>query len=148
MAEINPWGSEDVKDYEQISKEFGIQPFRPLLKRMKEPHLVMRRGVVFGHRDFDRILKAKRYAMMTGLMPSGKFHLGHKILADQIVYHQKELGAKIFLCVADVEAYNMRLDNLEKLRDIAINEYLVNYIALGLKPKNCDFYFQRTLFGP
>jgi tryptophanyl-tRNA synthetase len=144
--EINPWGSEDVKDYEKLSKEFGIQPFAPLLERVKEPHLLMRRGIIFGHRDFDKILDAlerkESYAMITGLMPSGKFHLGHKIIAEQIIYHQQVLGAKVFICVADIEAYNMRIDNMEELRRIAIEEYLLNYIALGLEPKNCDFYFQ------
>ncbi len=146
--EINPWGTEDVKDYEKLSKEFGIQPFAPLLKRMKEPHLLMRRGIVFGHRDFNKILdsvkRKESYAMMTGLMPSGKFHLGHKILAEQIIHHQQVMGGRIFLCVADVEAYNMRLNNMEALRKTAIEEYLLNYIALGLKPKNCDFYFQSS----
>jgi len=146
--EINPWGSEDVKDYEKLSKEFGIQPFGPLLKKIKEPHLLMRRGLVFGHRDFDKILNAikgkESYAMMTGLMPSGKFHLGHKILAEQIIYHQQVLGGKIFLCVADIEAYNMRINKMDELRKTAIEEYLLNYIALGLKPKNCDFYFQSS----
>lgn len=141
--EINPWGSDDVKDYAKTMKEFGISPFSDVLRKLKNPHLLMRRGIVFGHRDFDRILGAKKgYAMMTGLMPSGKFHLGHKILADQIIYHQKELGAKIFLCVADIEAYNMRLADMKQLRKTAIEEYLLNYIALGLEPKNCDFYFQ------
>jgi len=144
-SKINPWGSEDVKDYDKLAKEFGIQPFKPLLKRIKRPHLLMRRGMVFGHRDFDKILssvKKEGYAMMTGLMPSGRFHIGHKILADQIIYHQQVLGAKIFVCVADIEAYNMRLNDMKELRRVAIEEYLVNYIALGLKPKNCDFYFQ------
>jgi len=145
-TEINPWGSMEVKDYAKLRDEFGIQPFEPLLRRLKEPHLLMRRGVVFGHRDFDKIIDAvnrkESYAMMTGLMPSGKFHLGHKILAEQIIYHQQTLGANVFICVADIEAYNMRIDDMEKLREIAINEYLVNYIALGLDPKNCDFYFQ------
>ncbi len=143
--EIDPWGKEGVKDYEKISKEFGISSFSSVMKKLKNPHLLMRRGIVFGHRDFDRIVSAKEgYAMMTGLMPSGKFHLGHKTLADQIIYHQKELGAKVFLCVADIEAYNMRLANMEKLRETAIEEYLLNYIALGLEPKNCDFYFQSS----
>ncbi|MCD6590410.1 MAG: tryptophan--tRNA ligase [Candidatus Aenigmarchaeota archaeon] len=146
MQEINPWGSEDVKDYDKIMKDFGISPFTPLVKKIRNPHYLMKRGIIFGHRDFERILEAiekkKEFAMMTGLMPSGKFHLGHKLLADQIIYYQQELGAKIFLCVADIEAYNMRLDDLDKLKDIAINEYLINYIALGLKPKSCDFYFQ------
>ncbi|MCD6495744.1 MAG: tryptophan--tRNA ligase [Candidatus Aenigmarchaeota archaeon] len=140
--EINPWGSDDVKDYRKIMKEFGISPFSGVMKKLKEPHLLMRRGIVFGHRGFDSVMASKNYALMTGLMPSGKFHLGHKILADQIIYHQRELGAHVFLCVADVEAYNMRLADMKKLRETAIEEYLLNYIALGLEPKKCDFYFQ------
>ncbi len=142
---IDPWSSQNVKDYSKLRDEFGIEPFKPLLKRIKNPTILMRRGVIFGHRDFDRILDAienkEPWAMMTGLMPSGKFHLGHMMLAQQIIDYQK-MGGKIFLCVADIEAYNVRKKSLEELREIAINEYLINYIALGLKPKNCDFYFQ------
>lgn len=145
-ARINPWGSEDIKDYDKFCRKFGIQNFEPLLKKIREPHLLMRRGMVFGHRDFNKILDCVKdkesYAMMTGLMPSGRFHIGHKMLADQIIYHQQVFGGKVFLCVADIEAYNMRLNDMEELRRIAIEEYLINYIALGLKPKNCDFYFQ------
>jgi len=142
---IDPWGSGEIKDYEKIMKEFGIKPFKPLLKNIPDPHLLMRRGIIFGHRGFEKILECiktkKEFCMMTGLMPSGDFHLGHALLVQQIIYYQG-LGARIFLCVADIEAYNMRRIGLEKLREIAIEEYLVNYIALGLKPKNCDFYFQ------
>jgi tryptophanyl-tRNA synthetase len=144
--EIDPWGKEDVKDYDKLLKDFGLQPFKPLLKRIKEPHLLMRRGIIFGHREFDKVLdlvdKKQGWALLTGLMPSGKFHLGHKMVAEQIIYQQQKLGAKAFIIVADVEAYNMRMNNMEKLRKIAIEEYLLNYIALGLSPKNCDFYFQ------
>lgn len=142
---IDPWGSQAFKDYEKLLKDFGIKPFKPVLKRIPDPHLLMRRGVIFGHRDFERIAntikKKKEFVMMTGLMPSGKFHIGHKMLADQITYYQG-IGAKIFLCVADIEAYNIRKTSMGELRKTAIEEYLTNYIALGLKPKNCDFYFQ------
>jgi tryptophanyl-tRNA synthetase len=142
---IDPWSSSDVKDYGKLRDEFGIEPFSPLLSKMKDPMLTMRRGVVFGHRDFDRVVNAmnrkEKFVMLTGLMPSGRFHLGHKMVADEIIYLQ-EHGASTYLIVADIEAYNMRSKSLEELREIAINEYLVNYIALGLQPKNCDFYFQ------
>lgn len=142
---IDPWSSQDVKDYGKLLDDFGIEPFAPLLKRIRNPMLTMKRGVIFGHRDFGRISdamnKRERFVMLTGLMPSGKFHLGHKMVADEIIYLQ-ENGSRTYLIVADIEAYNMRNKSLEELREIAINEYLVNYIALGLKPKNCDFYFQ------
>ena len=142
---IDPWSSQDVKDYGKLRDEFGIEPFAPLLRKIKNPSLLMKRGVVFGHRDFGRIIDAidknNKFVMLTGLMPSGKFHLGHKMVADEIIYLQ-EHGARTYLLVADIEAHNMRDKSLEELREIAIDEYLVNYIALGLKPKNCDFYFQ------
>jgi tryptophanyl-tRNA synthetase len=146
MAEkIDPWGQAEVKDYGRLMREFGIEPFGPLLRRIPDPNLYMRRGLIFGHRDFgkiaDCISRKKPFVMLTGLMPSGKFHLGHKMVADEFIYLQ-EKGAKTYICVADIEAYNMRGKSLEELRKIAIEEYLINYIALGLKPRNCDFYFQ------
>jgi tryptophanyl-tRNA synthetase len=143
--EIDPWSGEEVKDYGRLMRDFGIQPMEPLLKKIPNPLPMMRRGIVFGHRDLDVILdaakKKKPWAMMTGLMPTGRFHIGHMLLAQQIIYYQ-DLGAKIFLCVADIEAHNVRGASLEELRKNAIKEYLLNYIALGLKPGNLDFYFQ------
>jgi tryptophanyl-tRNA synthetase len=142
---INPWDSEDVKDYGRLMKDFGIEPFGNVIKNVPEPSLYMRRGIIFGHRDFGKIAECMRrrksFVMLTGLMPSGKFHLGHKMVADEFIYLQ-EHGAKTYICVADTEAYNMRQKSFEELRKTAIEEYLLNYIALGLKPKNCDFYFQ------
>jgi tryptophanyl-tRNA synthetase len=79
--------------------------------------------------------------MMTGLMPSGKFHFGHKMVADQIIMYQK-LGAKVYLTVADIEAYNSRSSDIKTLHETAIKEYLTNYVALGLDLNKCDFYFQ------
>lgn len=145
IKRIDPWKSQDIKDYGKLIEQFGIKDFRKILKRIPDPHLLMRREIVFGHRDFERILdayrKKKPFAMMTGLMPSGKFHLGHKALAEQFIFYQN-LGAELFIAVADIEAYNMRKQSLEEMRKIAIEEYLLNYIALGLKPKKVDFYFQ------
>ncbi|MBU0530780.1 MAG: tryptophan--tRNA ligase [Nanoarchaeota archaeon] len=147
MATIDPWKAEDIGNYDKLLSEFGIEDFGKIVRRFDKSNMLMRRNIIFGHIDFERILnnikKKQDFAMLTGLMPSGKFHVGHKMLADQIIYYQN-LGAKIFICVADVEAYNMRLASMEKLRRTAIDEYLINYIALGLKPKNCDFYFQSS----
>lgn len=145
MQRIDPWKSQDINDYDKLMKQYGIQDFRPLLKKIPDPHLLMRRGIVFGHMDLGRILDAKKkrkpFVMMTGLMPSGKFHLGHKATAEQMIYYQS-MGAELFVCVADIEAYNTRNKPLDELRKIAIEEYLLNYIALGMKPRGVDFYFQ------
>lgn len=143
--ELDPWGNAEVKDYDRLIKEFGIKSIGGLVGALPDPPAMLRRGIVFGHRDFqvilDAIKKKKEWVMMTGLMPTGKFHLGHMMLAQQVVYYQS-LGAKVFLCVADIEAHNVRGIPFDKLYNTAIEEYLINFIALGLKPKGLDFYFQ------
>jgi tryptophanyl-tRNA synthetase len=141
---VTPWEVSGDIDYEKLAREFGISQLKDLPKIFNE-NVLFRRKVVFAHRDIQRILEAiqhkKKFIMMTGLMPSGKFHLGHMLLAQQFIFYQK-LGAKLYICVADLEAYNSRNKSLKELREIAIEQYLLNYIALGLSPKNVDFYFQ------
>lgn len=140
---FNPWEIQGDINYNKLIKEFGISPLNEIKEFEKD--ILFRRKVIFAHRDIQRILDAikskKKFVMMTGLMPTGKFHLGHMILAKQMIFYQN-LGAKIYIAVADIEAYNARGQSLEDSKEIAINEYIKNYIALGLKPENCVIYFQ------
>lgn len=142
---IDPWASLEVKNYDKVMKEFGIDRIGELYTKLPLRHHYFSRGIIFGHKDFDRIVKAikekKTFVMMTGLMPSGKFHLGHKIVADMIIYLQK-LGAECYVAVADIEATLTRGIKREEAREIAIEQYLLNYIALGLNSKKTRFYFQ------
>ncbi len=142
---IDPWSSVQVKDYDAVMKNFGIENIKNLGKKLPFKHHYFTRGIVFGHKDFGGILDAlknkKRFVMMTGLMPSGKFHLGHKVIADLIILFQK-LGAECYVTAADIEAHLTRNIEREEARRMAIEEYLVNYIALGLEKKNTKFYFQ------
>lgn len=141
---VTPWEVKGNINYERLIKEFGLEPIKSLPKNFTD-FLLARRNIIFAQRDFNKITDCiqnkKPFVMMTGLMPSGKFHFGHKVVADQIVFYQK-LGAKVYLAVADIEAYNSRNPNIQELRKIAVEEYLTNYIALGLGLKKCDFYFQ------
>lgn len=141
---LNPWEVSGNVNYQKIIREFGITELRSL-PEVFQKEILFRRKVVFAHRDFQNILDAiknkKKFVMMTGLMPSGKFHVGHAVLSRQFPFYQK-LGAKIYITVADLEAYNTRNKSLEESGKIGIEEYLKNYIALGLKPRNVDFYFQ------
>lgn len=143
-AKVTPWEVKGKVDYQKLITEFGLQPLHHLPKPFLK-HYLFRRGLVFAHRDFKLIAEAieqkKPFVMLTGLMPSGKFHFGHKIVAEQIIFYQR-LGAKVYVAVADIEAYNSRNPNMKELRQTAIEEYLLNYVALGLDLKKCDFYFQ------
>ncbi len=145
---IDPWSHVMIKEYEKLFQLFGIRPFADVMDEFKcvaPLHPLMARGVVFGHRDFNNIVSAlrnnERFAVVTGLMPSGKMHFGHKMLIDQIIYYQG-LGAEIFLIVADVEAYSVRRVGREEAINIALYDYVANYIALGLTKSNLHLYFQ------
>jgi len=143
---IDPWSSTTYQDYARLRDEFGIQEFsEDLWRQLPHPHRLLRRGVVFGHRGFDLILDAihhkKPWAILTGLMPSGRMHLGHKMVIDEVLYYQS-LGADIFIAVADIEAYATRGFTLEQTKDLAISEYITNYVALGMDLTKCHLYFQ------
>lgn len=141
---VTPWEVTGKIDYDKLIREFGMGKMPELPKEFKES-LIFRRGIVYGQRDFGKVLDAvknkKKLVMMTGLMPTGKFHIGHALVVEQMLTYQK-LGAKIYIAVADVEAYNTRNTNVEELHKTAIEEYITNYIALGLSAKNCEIYFQ------
>jgi tryptophanyl-tRNA synthetase len=141
---MDPWTVGEIADYGKLMREFGMESFDRYQEKF-DTFRYMRRGIIFGQRDFGRIAdamdKKKPYAMMTGLMPSGNFHMGHKMVADEIIWFQ-ERGADIYICAADIESYLMRDIGFEEAKRIAVEEYLTNYLALGLKPKNLHFWFQ------
>ncbi len=146
---VTPWEIKGTIDYGKLVHEFGLRQIKGAPKPFSD-YLLFRRGIIYAHRDFEHIVEAvkqkKRFVMMTGCMPSGPFHFGHKILADQMIMYQ-ELGARLYIAVADIEAYNSRNPDMAELRETAINEYLLNYAALGLDIKKCDFYFQSNRSG-
>ena len=141
---FNPWEVSGDINYKKLVEQFGISPMKKLPSVFNEC-VLFRRGVVFAHRDIQKILDAiknkKKFIMMTGLMPTGKFHIGHMLVAQQFIFYQK-LGAKVYIAVADLEAYNARGQSLEESRRIALEEYLPNYVALGLDLKKAEIYFQ------
>ena len=90
--EVTPYEVVGDVDYDKLAKEFGIQKLDKL-PPMFNKNVLFRRKVIFAHRDIQRILEAikgkKKFVMMTGLMPTGKFHLGHMLVAQQMVFYQK-----------------------------------------------------------
>lgn len=143
-TKLDPWSSSDITDYSKLFEEFGISPFENVLPEIPCPHRYMRRKVIFGHRDYEQIAEAMRtgapFSVMDGFMPSGKVHLGHKMVMDQIVWHQ-EMGASAFVGIADREAFSVRGFSWQKCREIGVEEYILSLIALGFKPEGL-IYFQ------
>lgn len=143
-VKLDPWSSTNVEDYSKLFEEFGIMPFDDLYSRIEDPHRLMRRKVIFGHRSYDRVLDAiqnkRPFAVMSGFMPSGRIHLGHKMVMEEIIWHQQK-GADAFVGIADREAYSVRGASWKKCRDTGINEYILSLIALGFEPHG-HIYFQ------
>lgn len=130
---LDPFGTTSIEDYEYLYEESGIQPLKPLLSEIPSATAAMRRGVIFGHRDFDRILKAIKghedFAVMSGIKPTGEFHLGTLMTAREVIYFQQQ-GATAYYCIADVEAYEDNNIPLEKSQKTAIGN-IADLLALG-----------------
>jgi len=143
---LDPWKTTEVEDYGRVMREFGIDAFDPdSLPDDPAPPRLFRQGIVFGQRGFGtvlrRIKRCEPFAIMSGLMPSGRMHLGHKMVIDQITYLQ-EFGARVFVGIADLESYSTRNMPLQKAREIAIESYVKNYLALGAGREGFEVYFQ------
>ena len=142
---IDPWSSEQSTDYDRMIEQFGLTPMN--LGSMPNPGMLHRRGIVFAHRDFDviteSIIKGDPFGVLTGLMPSGRMHLGHSMVIEQVRWFQEQ-GADVTVAVADLEALATRGTSLPKGRETALREYVLNYAALGLDADKTNVYFQSS----
>ncbi len=128
-------------------EEFGIEPFsKELVKQIPRPNKFMRRGINFGHRGFDVILDAilnrKPFAVMSGIKPTGAFHLGSLMTASEIVYYQKEHGAMAFYGIADIESLMDNQLPYDEALDSAIDN-TADILALGFDPAPKKGYIWR-----
>ncbi|OKY77659.1 MAG: Tryptophanyl-tRNA synthetase [Candidatus Methanohalarchaeum thermophilum] len=141
---IDPWTSDSIKDYSELKKEFGIEELPEISEEIPNSHLMFKREIVFGHRDFDKVIdaikKGDEFSAMSGFVPSGEPHLGHKMVMDQLIWLQA-LGGTVFVSVADMEAFAARNIPRDKAKKIG-RDYLLSLIALGLKEKGSYFYNQ------
>ena len=140
---IDPWSSAQSTDYQRIIDQFGLQTFQQ--GSVQNPNHLHRRGIVFAHRDFEHITQAQHnqqsFGVLTGLMPSGQMHLGHSMVVEQIKWFQEQ-GGDVSIAVADLESQATRGVSLSKGFEIAQEEYIRNYAALGLDPEHTEVYFQ------
>ena len=142
---IDPWSSEQSTDYDRIVSQFGLSSVDP--NSLPNPGMLHRRGIVFGHRDLDVVVDCMGvgdpFGVLTGLMPSGRMHLGHSMVIEQVRWFQEQ-GADVTVAVADLEAMATRGTSIAEGRDTALREYVLNYAALGLDPDNTNVYFQSS----
>ncbi|MCD6356948.1 MAG: tryptophan--tRNA ligase [Thermoprotei archaeon] len=144
---LDPWGTSHVKDYRRLMEQFGIEPLEgELIERLPYKHRLVRRRIIFGHRDLEMILRAieegEEYAVMTGIKPSGEFHLGTKLTSEEFIYFLSlSPKARGFFAIADLEAYADNKIPLEESYRIALSN-LMDMLALGLDPRRVYVYRQ------
>ena len=142
-SRIDPWSSQQSTDYERIRDNFGLSDIE--ISKIPNPNLLHRRGIIFAHRGLDTILDrinhGDNFGVLTGLMPSGKMHLGHSMVINQVKWFQDQ-GGDVTVTVADLEALATRNVSLKEGRKIALSEYINNYAAMGLDPDKTNVYFQ------
>ncbi|MFB6079611.1 MAG: tryptophan--tRNA ligase [Haloferacaceae archaeon] len=143
---LDPWGSSTVADYRSLFEEFGIEAFADVLPDVPAPHYLMRRGVIFGHRDYRPVARAMcegdPFAVLSGFMPTGDPHVGHKLVFDEIIWHQ-ERGGDAYALIADLEAHAARGLSWDEVDEHA-RDYLLSLIALGFDPEEGTLYRQST----
>ena len=141
---IDPWGSSTIADYRKLFEEFGIEEFEELLGDVPTPHYLMRRGVIFGHRDYEPVADAlandEPAAALSGFMPTGDPHIGHKLVFDEIIWHQQR-GADAYALIADLEAHSARGMTWNEIDDHT-ESYLLSLLALGFDAEKGTLYRQ------
>jgi tryptophanyl-tRNA synthetase len=141
---LDPWGSSTVSDYRKLFEQFGIERFEELLDSVPDPHYLMRRGVIFGHREYREIAAAMRndepFAALSGFMPTGDPHIGHKLVFDEIIWHQQQ-GGDAYALIADLEAHSARGLSWDEIDEHA-RSYVLSLLALGFDPEDGHLYRQ------
>lgn len=144
MDKIDPWSNEGAFDYAKLFSEFGMSQIdSPTASKLG--FYLARRGILFAHRELDLWLKdaaeGRPIAVISGIKPTSEFHLGSKLTADEMVFWQKKFGAKVFYCVADLEAFADNGLTLEQTHETAASN-VADLLALGLDAKNAYIYKQ------
>ena len=156
---VTPWNVEGDIDYEKLIKRFGTQKITPELiskidKFTNESHFMLRRGIFFSHREFNRILddyeKGKKFFLYTGRGPSGHTHIGHLVPWVFCKWLQDKFGVNMYFQLTDDEKFYAKQDlTLEKTSEFAL-ENALDFIALGFKPENTKIIINtkniRTLY--
>ncbi|MBS3065705.1 tryptophan--tRNA ligase [Candidatus Pacearchaeota archaeon] len=147
---VTPWKVSGEINYEKLIKEFGTTKInQEMVKKLEKLHPLLRRGIYFSHRDFDKWLsaqsKGKKVSVITGRGPSEKMHIGHLVPFLVAKSLQDEFDCDVFIPISDDEKFFVK----EELTFDRATEYakdnIIDIIALGFKPGK-TFIFQDFVY--
>ncbi|KAG0233348.1 tryptophan--tRNA ligase [Actinomortierella wolfii] len=151
---VDPWnvqgaivdGKQQGIDYDRLIEAFGTRPIdEALLERLerltgRKPHILLRRGVFFSHRELSRILdrfeQKKPFYLYTGRGPSSdSMHLGHMIPFVFCKYLQEIFDCPLVIQLTDDEKFlfkqNLKLEECIKFS----RQNAKDIIACGFDPE-------------
>ncbi|KAG5054829.1 hypothetical protein AAZX31_03G095300 [Glycine max] len=140
---VNPWevSAKGKIDYDKLIDRFGCQKLdEALISRLERitsrtPHVFLRRGVFFAHRDFAEILDAyergDKFYLYTGRGPSSEaLHLGHLIPFMFTKYLQDVFKVPLVIQLTDDEKFFWKNLSIDECRRLA-RENAKDIIACG-----------------
>ncbi|MFX1489339.1 MAG: tryptophan--tRNA ligase [Promethearchaeota archaeon] len=149
---LDPWGASALleEDYTRLIREFGIEEITESLRQKMINNRFIRRKIIFGHRDLNLVFKAiekeQPWAVMSGIKPSGPFHLGTLTTALEIVEFQK-MGGKAYYAIADIESWEDNGIPWEEAEEAAVDN-IADILALGLDSSPKKAYIWRQSKEP
>ncbi len=145
---VNPWKAETKTgkfDYQRLIVKFGVEEIsEQLIERFKkvtgkEPHIWIKRGLFFAHRQLNEILddheKGKPIFLYTGRGPtSAAMHLGHIVPFLITKYLQDVFNAIVVIQMSDDEKYWFKDIDFETVYKLGF-ENARDIIACGFNPQ-------------
>jgi len=144
---VTPWEISGRIDYNKLMKEFGVSPLdektlRRIEKHTKELHFMLKRKIIFAHRDLDWLLdeyeKGNKFFLYTGCGPSGPVHLGHLQMWLFTKWLQDKFNAELWFQFTDDEKFLFKDKSYEEIQKWTY-ENMLDVIALGFDPKKTHF---------
>ncbi len=144
---VTPWEVTGKVDYNKLIKQFGVSRINPQLmerieKNAGELHPMLRRGVVFAHRDLkwllDKYEKGEKFFLYTGCGPSGPLHLGHLQIWLFTKWLQDKFDVELWFQFVDDEKFLFKDKSYEEIQKWTY-ENMLDVIALGFDPKKTHF---------
>ncbi|KAJ1950238.1 tryptophan--tRNA ligase [Linderina macrospora] len=163
---ITPWevegavvdGVQQAIDYDKLIKQFGTRKIDPeLLERFEKatghkPHLYLRRGIFFSHRELEKILErleqGKPFYLYTGRGPSrGHMHIGHMMPFIFCKWLQDVFDCPLVVQLTDDEKFLFKNDlTLEQANEYAFNT-VREIAAIGFKPEKTFIFSDIEYMG-
>lgn len=145
---VNPWEVKGEIDYDRLINEFGLEKINDKLlerikKHTKEDHFMLKRKIFFANRDLNWVIdqyeKNNKFFLYTGRAPSGKIHLGHLMPWIFTKWLQDNFDVELWFQFPNEEKFLFKPDlSFEKAQE-ALNDNMLDVIALGFDPKKTHF---------